>query len=142
MSKMNDRALPNTELHNFLGVGWSFPPSFTTAGYELDTVNDAEDIRQSLFILLSTAPGENLMHPDYGCPLHRFVFDPMTGAFQSIIRDLVQTAILYHEPRIRTQDVQVIASSDEEGRLDIIIDYIIVNTNTRTNMVYPFYLDK
>lgn len=126
--------------NNFLGRGWSFPPSFLLADGEIEMVSDEQDIKESLFILLSTNPGENLLHPDYGCPLHRLVFDPMDGSLPVVIRDMVRTAILYYEPRIIPQNIIVSQNPDQDGRLDILIEYTIITTNTRTNMVYPFYL--
>ena len=33
-------------------------------------------IRQSIILLLTTTPGERVMRPDYGCPLHRLMFQP------------------------------------------------------------------
>lgn len=126
--------------NDFLGRGWSFPPSFMPTDGEVEMVSDEQDIKESLFILLSTNPGENLLHPDYGCPLHRLVFDPMDGSLPVIISDMVRTALLYYEPRIIPKNIVVSQNPDQDGRLDILIDYVIVNTNTRTNMVYPFYL--
>ncbi len=128
--------------NNFLGRGWSFPPAFSLADGELEMVSDEQDIRESLFILLSTNPGENLLHPDYGCPLHRLVFAPIDGILPVTIRDMVRTAILYYESRIIATDIVVSQNPDQDGRIDILIEYTIVNTNTRTNMVYPFYLNR
>lgn len=132
----------NNNPNNFLGTGWSFPPSFSVADGEAELVSDEQDIKESLFILLSTNPGENLLHPDYGCPLHSLVFDPMDGSLPVIIRDMVRTAILYFEPRIVVQDIIVTKNSDQDGRIDILLEYLVVTTNTRTNMVYPFYMTR
>ncbi len=129
-----------TNPNDFLGRGWSFPPTFSVVDGEVDMVSDEQDIRESLFILLSTCPGENLMHPEYGCPLHRLVFDPMDGSLPVIIRDMVRTAILYFESRIIVENIIVSQNANEDGRIDILLEYTIVSTNTRTNMVYPFYL--
>ncbi len=126
--------------NNFLGRGWSFPPSFSLVDGEIDMVSDEQDIKESLFILLSTNPGENLMHPDYGCPLHRLIFDPIDGILPIKIVDMVRTAIIYFEPRVIVNDVIVSQNPDQDGRIDILLEYTIANTNTRTNMVYPFYL--
>jgi phage baseplate assembly protein W len=63
-------------------------------------LSDEEDIQSSLHILLTTRLGERVMQPTYGCNLDELVFETMTTTFKSHIRDLVKTAILYHEPRI------------------------------------------
>ncbi len=126
--------------NNFLGTGWGFPPSFSLGDGETIMVTGEQDIKESLFILLSTAPGENLLHPDYGCPLHLLVFNPVNAALHSRIKDMIETAILRFEPRITVEKISIQQSSFFEGRLDIELEYTIITTNTRTNMVYPFYL--
>ena len=60
---------------SFLGTGWSFPPTFTRGGAEVDLVSGADDIEQSLQILLSTRLGERLMQPDFGCDLQQVMFE-------------------------------------------------------------------
>ncbi len=66
-----------------------------------------EDIRESLFILLSTAPGERLGHPDYGCGLNQLVFEPMSSSLFRKIRDRIEYAILMFEARIKLIEISV-----------------------------------
>lgn len=127
---------------SFLGTGWGFPPSFLKQTHELVMVSDEEDIQQSLFLLLSTIPGERIMNPGYGCDLQRFVFSMMSTATQIEIKDIVGRAILLYEPRIKVIDIEVHAVSIDPGILHILIDYLIIQTNTRSNMVFPFYLQE
>ena len=102
-------------------------------------VAEEEDIRESLMILLSTRPGERIMQPAYGCGLHAMVFETVNESTVTEIRDLIERAILFYEPRINLEGVEVEMEDVYEGRLDIRIDYTIRQTNTRSNMVYPFY---
>lgn len=127
-----------TDKTSFLGRGWSFPPEFEFSG-DTHMVEKERDIHESLFILLSTTPGERIMHPDYGCGLNKLVFEPGSSALVRSIQDMVQYAILMFEPRIKLQTVDVEYSS-EEAVIYITIDYYIRQTNTRQNMVYPMYL--
>lgn len=127
-----------TDKTSFLGRGWSFPPEFEHSG-NTRMVEKETDIRESLFILLSTTPGERIMHPDYGCGLNKLVFEPGSGSLVRRIQDMVQYAILMFEPRIKLQTVDVEYSS-EEAVIYITIDYYVRQTNTRQNMVYPMYL--
>ena len=135
------------ENKSFLGRGWSFPPTF-----EANEVNQSgsvlmvtgkEDIDQSLEILLSTSLRERVLQPKYGCNLGDFQFEAINANLLGYLKDLVQTAILYHEPRIRL-DAITISESDSldaiTGFLKISIDYVIRETNSRYNYVYPFYL--
>ncbi|MEM9685328.1 MAG: GPW/gp25 family protein [Bacteroidota bacterium] len=124
----------------FLGTGWSFPPAFSKVRKSLELVSHTEDIRQSLEILLSTRPGERITQPDYGCDLSQLLYEPLTLGLGTYIKELVRTAILYFEPRILLERVDVKPDATQEGIVNIGIDYTIRATNTRTNYVYPFYL--
>jgi phage baseplate assembly protein W len=124
---------------SFLGTGWDFPPAFEGGPDRVRMVSDADDIRSSLRILLSTTVGERRMQPRYGCNVHRLVFEPADGTFQAYIKDLVKIAILYFEPRIILDDVRL-EPEPLEGRILLDITYTIARTNTRFNFVYPFYL--
>lgn len=103
-------------------------------------VSAEDDLREALQILLSTAPGERVMHPAYGCGLRRMVFETLNEGTQAEIRDLVERAVLFFEPRITLLNVSIDAARLDDGRLDIRLDYVIRATNSRSNMVYPFYM--
>lgn len=124
---------------SFLGTGWSFPPSFNKTLGSTEMLKDVEDIQSSLHILLTTRLGERVMQPTYGCNLDELVFESLSSTFKSYIRDLVKTAILYHEPRVKLNKIDLDDSRDLEGVVLIIIDYTIRTTNTRFNYVFPFY---
>ncbi|HEY5710411.1 MAG TPA: GPW/gp25 family protein [Allosphingosinicella sp.] len=124
---------------DFLGRGWRFPPTFSSHSSDVDMVAGEKDIRESLFILLSTAQGERVMVPTYGCDLHRYVFAELTTGAIAEIRDMVATAILRWEPRIDVLDVTAAADPDEPGLMRIGVDYRIRRTNVRSNIVFPFY---
>ena len=105
-------------------------------------VEAVADINQSLEILLSTSLGERVMQPEYGCNLRDFQFEPMNASLIGYLRDLVETAILYYEPRILVESVEITESTSQEaieGKLLISVDYIVQSTNSRFNFVYPFY---
>lgn len=123
---------------SFLGTGWGFPPSFERGPLAVAMISDEEDIRSSLEILLSTGVGERVMWPLYGCDMHRLLFEPLDTTLQAYMEDLIRTAILYFEPRILLNEV-TLAPQSLEGRIDIVIDYTVAATNTRTNYVYPYY---
>ena len=102
-------------------------------------VSDNEDIEQSLAVLFTTSLGERLLHPTYGCDLRRYLFEPMNVSTTTLIQDLVSTAILYFEPRIRP-DAVTLSEVAEDGILRIQVDYTVRTTNSRYNFVFPFYL--
>ena len=126
---------------SFLGRGWSFPPAFSAESKGVEMTSDEEDIQQSLHILLSTEPGERILRPGYGCNLNSLLFEPMSTALKTYVASLVERAILHYEPRIALQSVRVMPAVPGEGRIDIVIEYTVRTTNSRFNMVYPFYLE-
>lgn len=132
------------ERRDFLGRGWAFPPEFVKSskyGGEVVMVEAVEDIEQSLHILLRTSIGERVMQPEYGCNLTDFQFDPTNSALLGFLKDMVFNAILYYEPRIKVERLEVVADGDDwvEGRLRFFIDYKVRQTNSRYNLVWDYY---
>ena len=102
-------------------------------------VENEADIAESLRILLGTRPGERVMRPTYGCGIHALVFESLSEATITEIQEAVDQAILFFEPRIRLERVDVDAEEAYEGILRLNIEYTVRETNTRSNIVYPFY---
>jgi len=125
--------------NSFLGTGWNFPPTFDKNRGETEMLSGVEDIQSSLHILLTTRLGERVMQPTYGCNLDELLFEAMSSTFKSYIKDLVKTAILYHEPRIKLNKVELDDSRDLEGIILIVIDYTVRTTNSRFINVFPYY---
>lgn len=127
---------------SFLGTGWSFPPEFNPESGAAEMVNGAEDIEQSLNILLSTSLGERVMQPQYGCDLNDYVFEALNSSTIGYLKDRVSNAILFYEPRIKAERIEVTASDSFdliEGRFTISVEYSIPGTNSRFNYVYDYY---
>jgi uncharacterized protein len=124
---------------SFLGTGWAFPPAFERAGRAARVVASDVDVREALVILLSTTPGERVMRPSYGCGLKRMVFANMDHSAITEIRDAIEQAVLFFEPRVTLDAVDIDASEIFDGVLRIGLDYRLRTTNTRHNIVYPFY---
>jgi len=124
---------------SFLGRGWGFPPEFSKSTKSVLLTEDEEDIQKSLEILLSTRLGERIMVPDYGCNLDELLFKPLNLTLKTYVTDLIRTAILYHESRIDVEKIQIEPGTDNDGLLLISIDYRVRTTNSRKNLVFPFY---
>lgn len=128
--------------NSFLGTGWSFPPEFNPESRSVELVSAEQDIEQSLNILLSTSLGERVMQPKYGCDLTDYVFESLNNSVIGYLKDRVTNAILFYEPRIKTEQIEVTASESFdliEGRFTISIQYSIPGTNSRFNYVYDYY---
>jgi uncharacterized protein len=130
------------EDQSFLGTGWSFPPTFTAGGSNVELVSGPEDIHQSLQILLSTRLGERVMQDEFGCDLNNVLFEEMDQGLVNTLTSLISDAILYHEARITLDKLDVSESETEQGLLLIRLEYTIRSTNSRFNMVYPFYINE
>lgn len=131
----------NIDENTFLGRGWSFPPAFTRGESGVKMVDEEEDIKQSLEILLSTIKGERVMQPDYGANMQEFLFEPLNVSFAQRMSTKIERAILFYEPRIKTNDINF-NQDNENGLVEIKIDYTIIATNNRRNIVYPYYLNE
>jgi len=128
--------------NSFLGTGWAFPPTFDRSSGSVDMVSNVEDINESLNILLSTTLGERVMQPRYGCNLQDYIFESLSSSMIGYLKDRVENSILFYEPRIIAEKIEV---SDDgsfdliEGRFIITIEYTIPGTNSRFNFVYDYY---
>lgn len=122
----------------FLGTGWKFPLVLDTEG-SFELVKEKEDIREAILIILNTTPGERVMQPAFGCGIQTYVFSVINSSNLQRISEEVSKALVRYEPRILLENVKVEADS-QEGRLLITIDYVVQSSNSRFNMVYPFYL--
>jgi len=102
-------------------------------------LEEEADIASSLEVLLSTSQGERVMQPQYGCNLEELVFESLDTRMKTLMADKVESAILYHEPRIELEDVSLDESRELEGVVLIEITYRVKSTNSRFNFVYPYY---
>ena len=124
---------------SFLGRGWSFPPQFDVRSKTVRMVANEADIEESLRILIATRPGERIMQPAYGCGIHALVFEGVNETTMAEIQEAIDQAILFFEPRIRLERVEVDMEQAYDGLLKVDIEYTVRETNTRSNIVYPFY---
>lgn len=124
----------------FLGQGWSFPPVFDSNSGQVSMSAAEDNIRQSVWTILSTSPGERVMRPDFGCDLKSLMFEESDQGLKRDIVSMVSKSLLVYEPRIQVDFVEAIEDEEDPGKILIHIDYTIKTTNSRKNIVYPFYL--
>lgn len=125
--------------NNFLGRGWTFPPSFENKTGSVEMVSDVDDIVQSLKIILSTRKGERLTNPYFGCAMHDYLFDSINELTKNMIIDAIQMAVIEYEPRIVIDAIDIDYSEQLEGTINIELAFIVRKINTRHNVVFPFY---
>jgi hypothetical protein len=127
------------ESYSFLGTGWSFPPKFTDKGGKLNMVSGAQDVEQSIKIILSTLAGERIMRPEFGCDFTAFSFRNLSDSAVFGMQDTVRKALDNYEPRIELNSLGL-TQQPEEGTVIIDVDYTVIESNARYNMVFPYYL--
>jgi phage baseplate assembly protein W len=125
----------------FLGVGWKFPVQLNSRG-EIALSHYEEDVQEAIEIILRTAPGERVMLPEFGCGIYGFVFAPNNTRTAGLVRFHVEDALKRWEPRIELESVEVAPDPSDPAVLLISIDYKVRATDSRFNLVYPFYLER
>jgi phage baseplate assembly protein W len=128
-----------TTQRDYLGVGWKFPLQVTPGG-GIALARYEQRIEESIYLILSTAKGERVMLPDFGCGIHELVFSPNNVTTQSVVIYNVRQALVTYEPRIDVLDISAESAPEQPNLLLIRIDYRIRANNARGNLVYPFYI--
>jgi Bacteriophage baseplate protein W len=121
-----------------LGRGLAFPFRAAPDG-GLAMAEGPADVEQAIRIILSTAPGERAIRPEFGCDIHDFVFDELDAATYGAIDSAIRRALGRWEPRIAVDRIEF-AASDSDGTLLIEITYELRSTNSKRNLIYPFYI--
>lgn len=124
---------------DFLGTGWAFPVTLDRDG-NIATASELDVINRSIELILGTAKGERLMRPDFGSDLFNFVFQPLNHSNKRGMATAVKTALQKWEKRVRLVDVIVSNDAIDRGTALINIEYEVRSSNTKGNLVYPFYL--
>ena len=126
--------------NSFLGRGWSFPVSFSKQG-RVKMSEYEDDIEESLRILLMTYPGARVMQPEFGSRLRDFCFESFSLRVETLMQDEICKAILLNEPRVDVEKVEI-EPMENVSVLRINVAYVIRSTNSRRNLVFPFYLNE
>ncbi|MGP3966249.1 GPW/gp25 family protein [Streptomyces sp. 6N223] len=123
----------------FIGAGWAFPPRTDATG-SVALVRGEREIEEAIRLILTTAPGEREMRPEFGCPLNDYVFAPADAGTAGQLAYEVRLALERWEPRIDVADVAVRFDEADKGVLYIDISYAVRGANDPRNLVFPFYV--
>jgi phage baseplate assembly protein W len=126
---------------DFLGTGWAFPVGTDYRG-NIELTEAEDNIEQSVRLIISTAKGERVMRPEFGCEVHDYLFASADPTTLSMIEDAVEDALVQWEPRIDVESVDAQRDEANPNRVLIDIEYWVRSTNSSANMVYPFYLNE
>jgi phage baseplate assembly protein W len=131
--------LANDPSKAYLGSGLAFPFQIDPRGAVL-LAHGEEDIRQSIYIVLGTRPGERIMRPTFGCRVHELVFEPQDATTASRVETYVKEALDFWEPRITVLSVVSNVDPENDGTILVQIQYEVKSTHDVRSIVYPFYL--
>lgn len=119
------------------GIGM---PLFPGPDGRMHVAAGPEKVRQAIFIILDTEPGERVMLPEFGCGLRRYLMQPNNPATRADIERATGLALARWEARIKVEQVDVAAGADASLVL-IAIHYAHVLDGRRDSLVYPFFLE-
>ncbi len=126
---------------DILGTGWKFPVRINgRGGFSLS--REEQDVAEAIWIVLSTAIGERIMRPEFGCGIHEYVFTPNNANTRGAVAYQVQQALMRWEPRIDVIDVRTEDDPGQPNLLLIQVDYRIRANNAFHNVVYPFFIQE
>ena len=127
--------------NEIIGKGLYFPLRPNNDG-NLSYLSGPEKVRQSIWLILSTAPGERVMLPEFGCGVHDLLFEANSASLRADVQARVQEALIRWEPRIDLLAVRVDPGGEIANQLLIRIDYRLRANNSLFNLVYPFFLNE
>jgi phage baseplate assembly protein W len=122
-----------------LGTGLAFPFAADPRS-QLALVSGADDVAQAIRIIIATAPGERPMRPEFGCGVHRFVFESIDASTLGLMEHEIREALHRWEPRVRVDEVGFSWDPENADLLIIELTYTIRQTTSIRNLVYPFYV--
>ena len=125
---------------SFLGTGMKFPPQIDPGTGRFSLSSGAQSVRESVYLILMTQRGERWLEPGFGSRILSYTFLDISPTTVTLLTNELRALLLEQEPRI--SDVQVeLDPETREGCLIFNLSYTITETNTRDNLVFPFYLN-
>lgn len=124
---------------SFVGRGMRFPLAIDPSG-SLAFADAGESTDSAIRVVLSTAPGERVMRPAFGCRIWDLLFEPVNANTLGLMAEAVREALAQWEPRAEVEDVTVSPDDVEPALVRIHVTYKMRATNDRRNLVYPFYV--
>jgi len=118
----------------------AFPPQVNKSTGRFMMSSGADSVKESLYIILMTQRGERWLEPEFGSGLMGYTFMDTSLTMISLMASDLRNVILEQEPRISDVNIDIDPDLDR-GCLIINIEYVLAETNTPDNLVFPFYLN-
>jgi len=135
-SRLPDGSIPDAAL---VGRGLRFPMGVDHTG-AIALTSGPEDLDCAIRVVLATAPSERVMRPSFGCKIWDLLFEPVNANTLGLMAQAVREAVAQWEPRVEVDSVEVVPDRDDSALVHISVTYLVRTTNSRRNLVYPFYV--
>lgn len=99
---------------------------------EFPTYEDS--VSQMIRVILLTRPGEQLLRPEFGAGISRFVDLPNTLETRRSLRELIQQELAAWEPRITVEEVTVDELPDQPTAVRVDVAYQLRRTGLRKQL--------
>lgn len=131
-------------IQRIIGIGWNFPFKISSTGGILkaghtDKSDSIEKVKQSFRQILSVLKSERIIRREFGSDLHTLLFEPNDSSFDSLVKSFINQSIEKYEHRAIITDIQIIRDNILKGLAEIVIDFVMIQTQQPGNLVYPFY---
>jgi len=114
-------------------VNVDFPYHFDIRGRTAAT-DDADHLRDLIYQVLFTSPGERVMRPDFGSGLLQLVFAPNSDVLAATTQMLVQGALQQWLGELIV--VEAVSVEAEDSTLRVTVQYVIRRTGTRETQTF------
>ena len=126
----------------FLGTGWKFPIEIDSSTGRFKSSSYEDDVKEAIYIILSTSKGERIMREEFGSNLSKYVFETIDATTIAMMKYDIKDALMNWEPRITDIEINVSRDSEEASKINVDIGYRVRKTNNLFNLVYPFYINE
>lgn len=125
--------------NDIIGTGWEFPPRFDRFSVGPAMLSGAEDVDNSIFVIIHTQLGERIMRGEFGSDIHQLLFEPLNANLKTYMASSLRQSLENNEPRIEIQSLELTQENPGLGRVDIHVTYTLIETQLERNLVVPFY---
>ena len=108
-------------------ISWPFLPVPQNGQLTFDTLE--KSVRDSIRVILTTLPGEQLMQPLFGAGLQNFLDEGNTLAIRRQIQSAIADNLQLYETRIAVDTVEVETVAGAPSQIHVQISYRLLRTN-------------
>lgn len=104
--------------------GWKFPIQVDSTTGKIKTIDDNENIKQDIRLILETQKFERKVVPEFGTDLRSYMFEIINPGYVSDLRNTIKLALQRWEKNIVDLSVDVNVSLGPVGKVFVDIGYM------------------